>query len=164
MDAVSFMLRRILVPIDFSASSRAALDYAALLAERFQSELELLHVWDPERRQEDRDFVSLGLHSCTEVGRKMKQWLLSLEPGLRDRAHGRLEVGDPCVKIVEAAGRSDLVVMGTRSRPAVARFLHGSVAQKVARRAHCPVLTVHAEPELPVIERVPLGILIGETA
>ncbi|MBI2895630.1 MAG: universal stress protein [Deltaproteobacteria bacterium] len=157
------MLRRILVPVDFSRSSRAALEYATLLAGRFEAEIELLHVWDPERRKEDRDLVSLGLHSCTEAGRKMKEWLLSLAPALRERAHGRLEVGDPCARIVEAAGRHDLVVMGTRDRPAMARLLHGSVAQKVARRSHCPVLTVHAEPEAPV-QRAPLGILVGEPA
>jgi nucleotide-binding universal stress UspA family protein len=63
------------------------------------------------------------------------------------RASGR---GGPYVEIVRCARDSsiDLIVMGTHGRGFVAHMLMGSVAEKVVRRAPCPVLTVrHPEHE-----------------
>lgn len=158
------MLRRILVPVDFSPRSRSALDYASLLAGRFQSDLDLLHVWDPDRRREDRELVGLGLSSCTEAGRKMKDWLLSIAPAIRARALGRLEIGNPCRKILEAADGYDLIVMGTRGRGIVSQLLRGSLVEKVVRRVRIPVLTVRSDVPFAEVERVRLDdpILAGD--
>jgi nucleotide-binding universal stress UspA family protein len=64
-----------------------------------------------------------------------------------------VRVGDPYVEIVHYAGeiRADLIVVGTHSRHTIGRQPLGSVAQKVLRRAPCPILTVH--DEAPGIER-----------
>ena len=43
------IIRRILVPVDFSTCSRAALEYAAVIARRFGSGVDVLHVWEPPR-------------------------------------------------------------------------------------------------------------------
>jgi nucleotide-binding universal stress UspA family protein len=55
-----------------------------------------------------------------------------------------LAEGDPAAAIVRAAkeSRSDLIVMGTHGRKGLGRFLQGSVAEQVMRRAPCPVLAV----------------------
>ena len=60
-----------------------------------------------------------------------------------------LRKGTPWVEIVAASEslNADLIVMGTHGRKAVSRLLLGSIAEKVVRAAHRPVLTVHA-PEL----------------
>ena len=56
-----------------------------------------------------------------------------------------VKVGDPRAQIVvhAAAEDADLIVMGTHGRTGAARFLLGSVAERVVREAGCPVLTVH---------------------
>lgn len=54
--------------------------------------------------------------------------------------------GEPADAILRAAHEvgSDLIVMGTHGRTGLDRFLLGSVAEAVLRRAHCPVVTVRA--------------------
>jgi nucleotide-binding universal stress UspA family protein len=56
----------------------------------------------------------------------------------------RLEVGDPVAEILRVAQESkcDLIVMGTHGRTGLAHLLMGSVAEKVVRKAACPVLVV----------------------
>jgi nucleotide-binding universal stress UspA family protein len=52
--------------------------------------------------------------------------------------------GDPAAEIVRLARKAkcDLIVMGSHGRTGLQRLLMGSVAEEVARNAHCPVLTV----------------------
>jgi nucleotide-binding universal stress UspA family protein len=49
----------------------------------------------------------------------------------------------------------DLIVMGTHGRTGLSRLLKGSVAEEVARKAPCPVLSI--KPEVPVAHRGRLG-------
>ena len=70
--------------------------------------------------------------------------------------HDQVGVGNPAQEIVELAerGQFDLIVMGTHGRGGFMHALLGSVAEKVVRRAKCPVLTVRAphgagEQEIP---------------
>jgi nucleotide-binding universal stress UspA family protein len=55
--------------------------------------------------------------------------------------------GDPAGAILRAAreNQCDLIVMGTHGRAGLNRFLRGSVAEEVVRKAPCPVMTVNAE-------------------
>ncbi len=68
--------------------------------------------------------------------------------GLKD-VHGAVGIGNPAYEIVELAAREhyDLIVMGTHGRTGIAHALVGSTAEKVVRRAACPVLTVRAKGE-----------------
>jgi universal stress protein A len=56
----------------------------------------------------------------------------------------RLEEGDPCAEILRVAQESqcDPIVMGTHGRTGLTHLLMGSVAEKVVRKATCPVLVV----------------------
>jgi nucleotide-binding universal stress UspA family protein len=56
----------------------------------------------------------------------------------------RIDVGHPVERIIGLArkGRADLIVMSTHGRTGLRRALMGSVAEQVARYAHCPVLVV----------------------
>ena len=146
-------LNRILVPVDFSACSRAAIDYASFLAQITGASVDVLHVWEPalyptpeaavyaagERHQRLVEFT------ITDAGRAMEETLAELEKSLTGRVRGRLESGRPLEAILAAIAEGyDLVVMGTHGRRGVSRLVTGSVAEKVVRMAACPVVTVHA--------------------
>ena len=73
-------------------------------------------------------------------------------------------IASPVPEILRYAGANDidLIVMGTHGRGGVSHMLLGSIAEKVVRRAPCPVLTVRypqhefVEPGVPVAEAVPV--------
>ena len=146
-------ITRILVPTDFSATADAALDYAYVLAERFNASIELLHVLDDP-------FVADGMAAeayISEAPTLRTAMLQEAQERLRHRASTR--GGLPAIKtevlfghgartIVEYAAERgvDLVVMGTHGRTGLAPLLLGSVAEQLVRTAPCPVLTVrHVE-------------------
>ena len=76
----------------------------------------------------------------------LQEW----EPAAFDGAKSivrKVTTGAPFVEIVHYARKHgiDLIVMGTHGRSGIAQVLLGSVAEKVVRKASCPVLTVHPE-------------------
>jgi len=147
-----FAPKRILVPTDFSPGSRAALDHAAGLAERFGATVVALHVWQPPALMRGDDAVSIAgqpYQTLAEAARQrastaMDEFLAPLieHEGLWFRR--QLATGDPAATIVDVAagGAFDLIVMGTHGRTGIKRMLLGSVAEYVTRRATCPVLTI----------------------
>jgi nucleotide-binding universal stress UspA family protein len=144
---------KILVPVDFTASSRTALEYAATLGARFGAEVDVLHVWRPPHVTSTKqellaDFVQ------TDEGHKMMEWLASFELRSDVEAHGRLAPGargDVPEAIVGTAtsGAYDLVVMATHGHH---HFLRESVTENVIRRSPCPVLTVPATEDIVPVE------------
>jgi nucleotide-binding universal stress UspA family protein len=138
-----YVINRILVPADFSRCSLAALDYAVAMADRLVAEVDVLHVWEaPPRLRGDGGLLDAFV--ATHAGEEMRRYLARYEGRTRASIHGRLETGDPCDTILDVAEREgyDLIVMGTRGRTGISHALLGSVAEKVIRRAPCPVVTI----------------------
>lgn len=137
-------LARILVPVDFSGPSDAAVEEAIFIAKRFDAQIELLHVWRPEPSPDPAEpATSLTSFARSDVGHEMRKYLERAESqGVTVR--GRLAHGDPEALILECSDDYDLVVMGTRGRSGVAHVLKPSVAEHVVRKANVPVLTIHA--------------------
>lgn len=121
-------IQKILVPMDGSPASIAALTQALTLAEDLGSEVDVLHVATGDE-EEERDFA-------TAVD-DARQWL-------GDRLTSRTEHGDPIRVILDTARARDvdLIVMGTHGRIGRLHELLGSVAESVVRNASCPVMTV----------------------
>ena len=144
------MFNRILVPTDFSPPSDAALDYARILATRFGSALEILHVVDDPTVESD--FVPDGFAASTEGirnglvehSRERLDSLMTFVDRARYHAHAETLFGSPAQTIVDyaIATGAGLIVMGTHGRTGLAHLLMGSVAEQVVRTAPCPVLTV----------------------
>ncbi len=136
------MFARILVPIDFSAASDAALARARELANRFDAELHLLHV-------AENSFLRAVVSEPQSAQEASMRWLQDRLTDA-DRRRGAVTLveqsDEPANDIVRYAtsAEMDLIVIGTHGRTGLARLALGSVAEAVIRKAPCPVLTVHA--------------------
>lgn len=146
-------VRRILVPVDYSASSEQALAYAGYLASRFGAELDAVHVWDRPTYVPDTMVVgkpgepekNLGELIRENADREMQEFLgrVKLPDGVRVGHH--LCSGEPAAAAIKRAGDGyDLMVIGTHGRTGVRHLLLGSVAEKIVRLSPIPVITVPA--------------------
>lgn len=142
-------LKKILYATDFSDCARAAQTYAVALAGQFQSELHVVHVLADIMMMmpEPGSALSLPQNYLVDLKQEAER---ALDKTLADAAAKGLRVtralrmGNPFVEIVKYAEESeaDLIVVGTHGRGGLGHLLLGSVAEKVVRRAKCPVLTV----------------------
>jgi len=146
-------LERILVPTDMSEFSGHALRYGCEFANRFGAELHLLNVVQDivamvpepglafpapgEYMAEMQDAAKQALEQLPESGK--------VQPEIT--VHREVRVGTPFLEIVRYAKDidADMVVIGTHGRTGLAHVLLGSTAEKVVRKAPCPVLTVRPE-------------------
>lgn len=133
-------IRAILHPTDFSDNSGQAFRLACSLARDHGARLIVVHVI-PEPR------VPLGgimTPPAAEDYPEVKKQLEEIRADPKIRLDRRLAVGDPATEICSLARntKSKLIVMGTHGRKGLNRFLMGSVAEQVVRKADCPVLTV----------------------
>ena len=148
------ILKKILVATDFSEAAEAALSYGRALARAFGARLHVIHVVDDM-------YLRLGGDAYAAVLPELQQ---DVERQARERLDQLVVDNDPTPLPIDVIIRDggaapeivkyakdadiDLIVVGTHGRGAVAHLLMGSVAERVVRTAHCPVLTVrHPEHE-----------------
>ena len=139
----------VLCPIDLSESSAGALACATAFARWYKARLTVLNVvptFDPVQVQSGQLGGPVSIVrpvSREEVLDALRQ-AVDVAGGAEVKATLAAEAGDPVATIVDQAVgmRVDLIVMGTHGRSGFDRFLLGSVAEKVLRRAPCDVLVV----------------------
>ena len=140
--------KRILCPVDFSETARAAMDTAIELAAKFDGELVLVHAYPiPGYTFPDGSAVASARmlqELSDEAARHLDEWRALAEKAGAKKVSVETAVGDPAGEIVRVAAdkKADLVVMGTHGRTGIEHALMGSIAERVVRRAKCPVLTV----------------------
>jgi nucleotide-binding universal stress UspA family protein len=144
---------RILVPVDYSAGSAHALDYATRLSGALGAEIDVVHIWDRPSFVSDQAAIqlqdgrkqSLGELVRENVEREMVSFLEAQRttPAAALPPH-RLLSGEPASTLLSELERGDhdLVVMGTRGRTGLKHLLLGSVAEKIVRLSPVPVVTV----------------------
>ena len=144
-------INRILVATDFSAHSDVALTYGAELAKKFDSEVILFHaVEGPDLVSQlppgGEGYFPPNLPRIQEESAQKQCGHLLENSGIA-RGRARIEIGTPFVEIVRAAREEDvdLLIVGTHGRGALAHIMLGSVAERVVRKASCPVLTVRKD-------------------
>jgi nucleotide-binding universal stress UspA family protein len=142
------MIKRILVPIDFSPNSIRALDYAIELGKPFKTRLSVLYVVEPIYYAVP-DFTgspAMGELLIEQMGTARAQLarLAGQYAKRRIKLQALLETGTAYEAIVETAKqiKADLIAMATHGRTGVSHLLLGSVAERVVRTAPCPVLTL----------------------
>lgn len=148
---MSISLKKILVATDFSEHAILAVRYGVAMAGQFSSELTLCHVVPyPDLISQlppmaeayiPSDMHTMHVRTAEEQGQRLIAEYCEGVP-----TSFKIASGSPFVEIVRLAKeeRSDLLIIGTHGRGAVAHMLLGSVAERVVRKAPCPVLTVRS--------------------
>ncbi len=140
-------IKKILFPVDFTASSDKVLPYVKFMVDKLGARLSLIHV---VRGAEEFAGFEMGA-----------AWYSSFEKELIDGAekamHRFVEENDlsdaDSAVLVGAAGEEivkyaddngiDMIIMGTHGRKGLEKIMFGSVAAEVVKKAKCPVLTVN---------------------
>ncbi len=145
-------IKKILYPTDFSEYSIAALPYAIGLSKQNESEFHCLHVVDVENEEFIRHGYVIPLVSQPDISeseimrsaQKQLDEFVSENMAVAQPLVKKVIRGKPFVEIIRYARDNsiDLIVMGTHGRSALASMLLGSVAEKVVRKAPCPVLSI----------------------
>jgi nucleotide-binding universal stress UspA family protein len=148
-------IKSILCPVDFSESSDHALHYAVALAQAYQAGLHLLHVVQPPLMTVPGDplvpeFSSEVLEDIASAAQRRLDEIAETTGTDVPEVTTQIATGSAFMEIVTIARdrNIDLIVLGTHGRTGLAHVMIGSVAEKVVRKAPCPVLTVkHPEHE-----------------
>jgi universal stress protein A len=141
---------KLLVPVDFAPHSEEAVRAAADLARRYSASLTLLHVYEPVTYILPEGYVLFTPEQLntitTELQRRLDKAAADARSAGAEAVATRLVQGSPSAEIVSSqqVDGYDLIVLGTHGRTGISHMLLGSVAEKVVRGAHCPVLIVRA--------------------
>lgn len=138
--------KRILVPVDGSPYSTAALTFAISLAKEHHATLVLCHVLDFDVIPTERSRVRASGPSHAESRAVLRNAENRVKAeGIHREALRRY--GRPIAQILECVSQHliDAIVMGTQGKRGLKRFALGSTTEGVLQGAHVPVFTVHAE-------------------
>lgn len=141
-----FKVKRILVPMDFSACSKKALQYALPLAQEHQAALTLLYVVPPAYG--GTEFGALNYAELETAMRKSGEQQLAKLAADEARSDVTIDtlvrVGSPVLEIIATARSlpADLIVISTHGRTGLKHVFLGSVTEHVVQRAPCPVFVV----------------------
>lgn len=141
-------INKILVPIDFSDYSKSALRYAVNFAKMFNSEIILIYVVEPVIYPPDFSMGQIAIPTVTtEFDERAKEELTKLaknEIPSTIKVSTLIKAGKPFIEIIDTAAEADvdLIIIATHGHSGVEQILFGSTAEKVVRKAPCPVLTL----------------------
>ncbi len=146
------IMKKILVPVDFSEFSDRAVDYALFLGKKFCAQVLLLHVIalhteEPHEEEHMQSYEEL-------IEKKEKRHARKLDDHCKIARDRGIDIDSDLIRGVSPAetildyiidNKFDLVVIGTHGRTGITQWLFGSVAERVVRHSLAPVITVHKE-------------------
>ena len=138
-------LKKILCPVDFSITSSQALNYALAFAEKFDAEILLIHVVEiPTYTSLDFPVAGELIQQFNDIGTKQLETCLNDAKKKYAKIKSTLTVGNVFYEVIQCAKDNDidLIIVGSHGRTGLAHVLMGSEAEKIVRKAPCPVLTV----------------------
>jgi nucleotide-binding universal stress UspA family protein len=145
------MFHNILVPLDGSENAYRTLEYAANLAKKFDSQINVFSVFRhhsyieksismvrPREPENLDDVLSAYAKEVVEKGKT-----ILLEKGVK-KIRGFIKMGMATKKILEFAKKNeiDLIVISSRGKGDLTGYLLGGVSHKVAGLAKCPVMVI----------------------
>jgi nucleotide-binding universal stress UspA family protein len=141
-------IKKILVPIDFSDYSKSALKYATEFSKYFEAELILIYVVEPMVYPPDFSMGQIAIPTVDiELDKRAKEEIEKLaktEISPEVKTQTIIKTGKPFLEIIQTATELDvdLIIIATHGHTGVEHILFGSTAEKVVRKAPCPVLTL----------------------
>ena len=141
-------IKKVLVPIDFSDYSKSSLRYAVNFAKKFNAEIFLIYVVEPVIYPPDFSMGQIAIPSVNaewdERAREELKNLAKTEIPEGVKVKTILKNGKPFLEIIDTALEEniDLIIIATHGHSGVEHILFGSTAEKVVRKAPCPVLTL----------------------
>lgn len=150
---------KILVPVDFSEPSKAALRAAGQWARSLGGKVAAMHAYEPRTDLDGFHFygpetMSGNLVSIeTGVRRLLDDWVGQAVDS-EHVAESIFREGAPALSIARAAMDHDLVILSSHGRSGFSRLLLGSVTDKVIRLTPTPVLVVPGQPTRESIKRI----------
>jgi universal stress protein A len=173
-------IKKILVPTDFSDVSVPAIGYGISLAKKNVAEVAVVHAFPTKAMQEHftEGYLTDGLVTPAGVGRQpgldsiMDQKRSILDNFLQQnigpevlkgvKINSLVRFGKAVGEVVAAAKeeQADLIVMASRGS-SFARLFGGTVTDRIARRAPCPVLSISPSAEVRTEQdtRVPVSLI-----
>lgn len=138
--------QRILVPVDFSDQTQAALAHARALARIYGARVDLLHVVEEAVLTQvyGIELVSDAVNDVTAGTRQALKDMMASGIGTLSGGAVYVVVGEPAQSIARFAEQidADLIVIPSHGRTGLHRIVMGSVAESVIRTASCPVFTM----------------------
>ncbi len=147
-------IQHILVCTDFSPTSEFAIDQAHQLASALDVKLTLLHVSSPLAEVQFAEMLGdlkVGRDERIEIGKEIHaamQRLSDAKLGSLKDIEVKVISADNAIEAINGYAQQnavDLIVMGSHGRTGLSHLLMGSVAEKVARHAHCSVQIARPE-------------------
>lgn len=141
-------IKKVLVPIDFSDYSKSALRYAVNFAKQFNAEMYLIYVVEPVIYPPDFSMGQIAIPSInSEWDERAKEELDKLSKNEIPEGvsvNKIIKTGKPFLEIIDTAAEEDvdLIIIATHGHSGMEHILFGSTAEKVVRKAPCPVLTL----------------------
>ena len=135
-------VKTIVVPVDFSSESLAAVGTALDIA-RSASDVHVVHVI-PELNVAEAGVIWQEIDDTCRRQHAADAMRKELSDEKYSQIQIDVEVGDPGHRVADFAKRTgaDLIVMPSHGRRGLAHMLLGSVAERVVRLSHCPVLVL----------------------
>ena len=146
-------IRKILVPIDFSKGSLAAVKMASLFSKRFGADLHLVHVFEPDYSLSGLVAIPMILPEL-DVRRSVRRHLQAVARRYASELcpeNVHAIKGQPFEEICRLARESstDLIVASTRGNTGFKHLALGSTAERIVRYAPCPVLVLPTTAQRP---------------
>ncbi|MEM6642575.1 MAG: universal stress protein [Bacteroidota bacterium] len=157
-------MKKILVPYDFSPVAEHALDLACQIADKVDSEIMLLNVIEHPTTD---SFRTMGIQDVNpleqlyikkmyeKVDMKLSEVITKAKYS-DDKITSKIQLGNAYNTIIDQVveEKVDLLVVGTEGAEGLNEFLVGSIAEKIVRKATCPVITTMNRCEIEPIEKI----------
>jgi len=143
-------IKHILLPIDDSPGTQAAIDHAALLAGALGAAITLLQVVQPANgmvgivpgASVEGDLADARARSTRRLDEVRDRLVAAGSPDVAVLVIAAISVA-PAIVDTAQRGAFELIVMATHGRTGMSRLVLGSIAEEVLRHAPCPVLAIH---------------------
>ena len=147
-------IQKIVAPVDLSAASMEALNYAIPLTERSQADLHLVYVHE-NGHEFSTGWMSQLLYDIAKMRTRVESTAQSDRPSLIRAENCHVLIGRAYEKVRDFARElaADLIVLATRGQTGLARIVLGSTAERVVQFAPCPVLVARQRKQTEETER-----------